>query len=275
MSTLLHRLLEGRERAMQMDAYRRLGTLEHPGDVVRRHILLDPKEHRGPLARGQPIYRRPQLLQHLLPAQLVYRIVDRRRLPVEDRVGPVIVVVANPEVPPLVLPLVVQTEVDQDPIEPGRELGPSAKAPRARVEPDEGILREIARVLGVPENGPGEAVRSLLIARHEELERRLVPPGHALAERFVRWLQSPVAPSPYTLSLPTVRRQVFLAITDSARRAPGRADPAEGRGGRHSDPGRPRAAHAGRPRARAGPDGHHGCLAGAPADPGEHPAGLA
>src|SRR5262245_35230594 len=208
MSALLHSLLQGRERAVQMDAHGRLGALEHPGDVVRGHVLLNPQENRRPLARSQAIDRRSQCLQRFLPAQLVDRIADRRRLPVEDRLASVVVVILNPELPPLVLALVVQTQVDQDPIEPRRELRATTKAPGHLVEPDEGLLRHVPCVLGVAEDGPGEAICPLLIARHEEVEGRLVSPGHALTERFVCWLHSPGVPSPFTLSLPTVPRQV-------------------------------------------------------------------
>src|SRR5262249_34450921 len=208
MSALLHRLLQSRERAVQMGAHGRLGALEHPGDVVPGHVLLNPQEHRGPLARGQPIDRRPQRLQCFLPAQLIDRIVDRRRLPVEDRLVSVVVLVSNPELPPLVLALVVQTQIDQDSIEPRREFRAPAKTAGRLVEPDERLLRDVPRVLGVAKDGPGETIRPLLIARYEEVEGLLVSPGHALTERFVRWLHSPGAPSSFTLSLPTVPRQV-------------------------------------------------------------------
>src|SRR5215475_14424963 len=219
MSALLHGLLQSRERAVQVDTHGRLGALEHPGDIVRRHVLLNPEQYRRPLARSQSIDRRPQRLHRLLPAQLVYRIVDRRRLPVEDRLAALLVVVTQPEPPPLVLALVVQTQVDEDPIEPCRELRSPTKAPRHLVQPDEGLLRDVARVVGVPEDGPGETIRSLLIARDEELERRLVSSSHALTERFVRGLHSPGIPFPFTLSLPAVSRQALPVATDSARRA--------------------------------------------------------
>src|SRR5262249_61535500 len=104
MSALLHRLLQSRERAVQVDTHGRLGALELPGDIVRRHVLLNPEQYRRPLARSQSVDRRPQRLHRLLPAQLVYRIVDRRRLPVEDRLA-ALLVVTDPEPPPLVLAL--------------------------------------------------------------------------------------------------------------------------------------------------------------------------
>src|SRR5207245_5348803 len=96
--------------------------------------------------------------------------------------------------------------------------------------------RDVAGILRVTEHRPGEAVCTLLVARHEEIEGRLVPLGHALTERFVRWLHSPVVPSPFTLSLPTARRQVSLTTDRSVHRVPARADPPEARAGRHAAP---------------------------------------
>src|SRR6266446_3613869 len=217
MSALLHRLLEGRQRAVQMDAHGRLGTLEHLGDLVGRQVLLDPEQYRGPLARREPVHRCAQFLHSPLPAELVHGVGDRRRLPLEDRIGAVVAFVAHPELPPAMLALVVQAEVDEDTVEPGRELRPPAEAPGRLVEADERLLREVARILGVAEHGPGEAVRPLLVASHEEVERRLVPLGHALAERLVRWLHSAVVPSSFTLSLPTPRPQASPYCRTSRR----------------------------------------------------------
>src|SRR2546428_1319 len=56
MSALLHCLLEGRQRSVQMDAHGRLGTLEHLGDLVGRQVLLDPEQYGGPLTRRQPVH---------------------------------------------------------------------------------------------------------------------------------------------------------------------------------------------------------------------------
>src|SRR5207245_2312931 len=100
--------------------------------------------------------------------------------------------------------------------------------------------RDVAGILRVTEHRPGEAVCTLLVARHEEIEGRLVPLGHALTERFVRWLHSPVVPSPFTLSLPTARRQVSLTTDRSVHRVPARAADRgrlhEARVGRHDSP---------------------------------------
>src|SRR5439155_22767294 len=110
------------------------------------------------------------------------------------------------------LPILVQAEVDQDPVEPGRELRPPAEAPGRLVQSDERVLGEVACILGVTEDGPGETVRPLLVARHGEIERGLVPLGHTRAERFVRWLHSAVVPSSFTLSLLTPRPQGPLTL---------------------------------------------------------------
>src|SRR5437867_4241668 len=212
MSALLHRLLEGRQRAVQVDAHGRLGTLEHLGDLVGRHVLLHPEQDRGPLARRELVHRRGQLLHRPLPAQLVHSVDDRCRLPLEEWIVAVVTFVARPELPPAMLALVVQAEVDQDPVEPGRELRPPAEAPGRLVQSDERVLGEVACILGVTEDGPGETVRPLLVARHEEIERGLVPLGHTRAERFVRWLHSAVVPSSFTLSLLTPRPQGPLTL---------------------------------------------------------------
>src|SRR5262245_56386136 len=200
-SALLHRLLQGRERTVQVDSHGRLRALEHPGDIVGRHVFLHPEEHGSTLARSQSIHRGAQVLHRPLRAQLLGRVGDRRRLPLEDRLV-LVAVVTRPHLPPAILALVVEAEVDQDPVEPGRELRPPAEAPGRLEETDERLLRDVARVLAVAQHRPGEAIRPLLVARHEEVERRLVPPGHALAERLVRWLHPAVVLSAPTWSIP-------------------------------------------------------------------------
>src|SRR4030095_2383202 len=130
--------------------------------------------------------------------------------PLEEWLAPLVTVVTRPQLPPAMLALVVETEVDQDPVEPGRELRPAAEAPGRLEEADERLLRDVPGVLAVAQDGPGEAVRPLLVARHEEVERRLVPPGHALAERLVRWLHSAVVLSAPTSSLPAPGPQAPL-----------------------------------------------------------------
>src|SRR5262245_9308260 len=205
-SALLHRLLQGRERTVQVDAHGRLGALEYLGDVVRRHVLLHPEQHGGPLTRGQSIHRGAQVLHCSLVGELVDGVGDGRRLPVEDRLT-LVVIIARPQLPPAILPFVVEAKVDQDPVEPGGELRPAAEAPGRLVKADEGLLRDVARVLVVAQDGPSEAVRPLLVARHQEVERRLVPLGHALAERLVGWLHPAVVLSAPTWSLPALGPQ--------------------------------------------------------------------
>src|SRR5437763_1103057 len=210
-SARLHRLLECPQRPVQVHAHRRLRALQHRGDLRGRELLLHLEDHRRALLAREPVHRRPERGQRPLPAEGVDGVGERGRLAVEERLARVrIRLVARPEAPAPALPAVVQAQVDQDPVEPGREFRAPGEARRGLVEPDERLLRQIARVLGVPEDGPGEPVRAFLVSRDEEVERRLVSIGHTLAKHFIGRLHAPRVLAP-TFPLLTPTPQVAQA----------------------------------------------------------------
>src|SRR5439155_4821841 len=197
---------------------RRLRALQHRGDLRGRELLLHLENHRRALLGREPVHSRPDLRNRPLPAEGVDGCGEWSRLTVGERLARVrIRLVAKPETPAPALPAVVQAEVDQDPVEPGRELRAPGEARRGLVEPDEGLLRQVARVLGVPEDGPGEPVRAFLVPRDEEVERGLVSISHALAKHFIGRLHAPRVLAP-TFPLLTATPQGAQA---SGARAPG------------------------------------------------------
>jgi hypothetical protein len=94
----------------------------------------------------------------------------------------------------------VETEIDEDPVEPGRESRAPLEAARALVETDEGVLGQIPRVLGVPQDRPRDAVGALLVSRHQNVEGRVVTVGHSLTQRFIGRLR--VVPAHCPLIVP-------------------------------------------------------------------------
>src|SRR5207247_1708688 len=115
------------------------------------------------------------------------------RLAVEEwlvRLG--IALVTHPELPAPMLAPLIEAQVDDDAVEPGRELRAAVEAPRRLEDPDEGLLRQVARVLGVSHDGPCEPVRAPLVARDEGVKRRLVALGRAPAQHLVRELHAAI-----------------------------------------------------------------------------------
>src|SRR5439155_565867 len=97
-----------------------------------------------------------------------------------------------PELPPPMLAPLIEAQVDDDAVEPGRELRAAVEAPRRLEDPDEGLLRQVACVLGVSHDGPCEPVRAPLVARDEGVKRRLVALGRAPAQHLVRELHAAI-----------------------------------------------------------------------------------
>src|SRR5439155_1018987 len=97
-----------------------------------------------------------------------------------------------PELPPPMLAPLIEAQVDDDAVEPGRELRAAVEAPRRLEDPDEGLLRQVACVLGVSHDGPCEPVRAPLVARDEGVKRRLVALGSAPAQHLVRELHAAI-----------------------------------------------------------------------------------
>src|SRR5207249_2327079 len=193
MSGRPHRLPERCERAVEVHPHRRLRALQHRRDLRRRQLLLYLKDHGRALLRREPAHGLPEPLQRPLPSDRVHGVVGGCRLAVEEwlvRLG--IALVTHPELPAPMLAPLIETQVDDDAVEPGRELRPAVEAPRRLEDPDEGLLRQVARVLGVSHDGPCEPVRASLVARDEGVKRRLVALGRAPAQHLVRELHAAI-----------------------------------------------------------------------------------
>ena len=83
---------------------------------------------------------------------------------------------------------VIQTEVDQDPIEPGRELRLAPEARGCPIHPEKRFLREVAGVLGVAQQRPRQPVRAPLVPGDQHVEGRLVLGRDPRQQRFIRCL---------------------------------------------------------------------------------------
>src|SRR5439155_1225449 len=118
--------------------------------------------------------------------------------------------VTHPELPAPMLAPLIETQVDDDAVEPGRELRAAVEAPRRLEDPDEGLLRQVARVLGVSHDGPCEPVRASLLARDEGVKRRLVAGLAILVEL------PPVLPevAPVLADVPRVLSDVLAISTN-------------------------------------------------------------
>src|SRR5205809_1519153 len=193
MSGRPHRLPERCERAVEVHPHRCLRALQHRRDLRRRQLLLYLKDHGRALLRREPAHGLPEPLQRPLPSDRVHGVVGGCRLAVEEwlvRLG--IALVTYPELPPPMLAPLIETQVDDDAVEPGRELRAAVEAPRRLEDPDEGLLRQVARVFGVPHDRPCEPVRAPLVARDEGVKCRLVALGRAPAEHLVRELHAAI-----------------------------------------------------------------------------------
>src|SRR5256712_2922146 len=193
MSGRPHRLPERCERAVEVHPRGRLRRLRPRGELRRGQLFLHLKDHGRRLLRREPAHGLPELLQRPLPSDRVHGVVGGCRLAVEVwlvRLG--IALVTHPELPPPMLAPLIETQVDDDAVEPGRELRAAVEAPRRLEDPDEGLLRQVARVFGVPHDRPCEPVRAPLVARDEGVKCRLVALGRAPAEHLVRELHAAI-----------------------------------------------------------------------------------
>src|SRR5207247_5766243 len=193
MSGRPHRLPERCERAVEVHPHRCLRALQHRRDLRPRQLLLYLKDHGRALLRREPAHGLPEPVQRPLPSDRVHGVVGGCRLAVEEwlvRLGSALV--TYPELPPPMLAPLIETQVDDDAVEPGRELRAAVEAPRRLEDPDEGLLRQVARVFGVPHDRPCEPVRAPLVARDEGVKCRLVALGRAPAQHLVRELHAAI-----------------------------------------------------------------------------------
>jgi len=111
-------------------------------------------------------------------------------------IGPVGARIAPADEPPPAAPapLLVQAAIDQDPVEPRREL----RLPRERagrfVEADERFLRAIPGVLAIAQHRPGDPVGPLLVALHQEIEGSRFSLGDRTAQLFIARLHGRLSP---------------------------------------------------------------------------------
>ena len=145
------------------------------------------QDQHGSLLRREPSGGVPHARERALTSQALDGIHAERRLLLERRWDVVARALLTSEhlVPPAVLAAMVETEIDEQPVEPRREPGTPAKAARRLPEPDERLLREVPRVLAVTQDRPGEPEGSLLVALHEQVEGGLLAAHDPLAEDFI------------------------------------------------------------------------------------------
>src|SRR5215467_3710235 len=99
--------------------------MEHLRDLLRRQLFATLEEHGRPLLRGKLLDRLPEPAH---PAFLYHGVgwIDEGRpdlLHGRGRPGPFVLrAPADQLSPPLPLPRLVEAAIDQDPVEPGREL---------------------------------------------------------------------------------------------------------------------------------------------------------
>src|SRR6185436_8895675 len=134
-----------------MDAHRGFGAIEHARDFLRGEIFFDLKHQRRALLRRQTPQGLPRLRHQLLPRDASRGIVlGWSRLPLENVVARGTRLGREPApLPALPPPTMVETEVDENAVEPRRELRATIEARGALEEPQECFLREVLRVVGV------------------------------------------------------------------------------------------------------------------------------
>src|SRR5437899_5314873 len=170
-----------------MHSHRRFRQVKHRRDLLGGELLAALEEHGRPLLRGELLDRLPDLAHVSLRPHGLDGIDERRRLPLDGIALTLLGTAAPAEEPPPSPPsaLMIQTAVDEDAVEPGRELRLPREGPRRLVQADERFLGAILGVFPVAHDGPGDAIRPLLVALHEVVEGSPVPVRDSLAERFI------------------------------------------------------------------------------------------
>src|SRR5277367_3580735 len=175
---------------MHVYSGRGLRALQHFADFAAGESLLRLQQYRSPLLRRKLVERGPKPADRLLQHRLALGAGFTRRRIESVFVG--IVAARSFErrepPPPSVAPLMVDAQVDQDPVEPGREARAPVEAAGRFVEPDKGVLRDVARVGFVAENGRREPVGASLMAVDHELKCVRIAGGDSLAKFFIRRL---------------------------------------------------------------------------------------
>src|SRR6476659_3295403 len=128
-----------------MDAHRGFGAIEYARDLLRGKILLDLKHQRRALLRRQTRQGLPRLRHQLLPRDASRGVVlGRSRLPLENVVASRTRLGREPAPQPaLAPPTVVETEVDENAMEPRREFRAAIETRGALEEPQERFLRKV------------------------------------------------------------------------------------------------------------------------------------
>src|SRR5713226_4285561 len=171
-----------------MNPHRRFRQVEHPRDLLGGELLPTLEEHGRPLLRGELLDRLPDLAHVSLRPHGLGGIHERRRVPLDGIAALALLARASPAHEPTPSPapaLMVKAAVDEDPVEPGGELRLPREGPRRLVQTNEGFLGAILGVFSIAHDGPGDAIRPLLVALHEVVEGSPVPFRDSLAERFI------------------------------------------------------------------------------------------
>src|SRR6185295_8740791 len=85
--------------------------------------------------------------------------------------------------PPPASATVIETEVDENAIEPRREARLAPEPVSRLIDPQECFLGHIARILCIAEHRPGQPIRARLIPLDQLVEGALLPRRHPRAER--------------------------------------------------------------------------------------------
>src|SRR5712692_5127765 len=170
-----------------MHSHRRFRQVKHRRDLLGGELLAALEEHGRPLLRGELLDGLPDLVHVSLRTQGLGGIHERRRQPLDGIALTLLATPAPAEEPPPSPPpaLMVQTAVDEDAVEPRRELRLPREGPRRLVQADERFLGAILGVFPVAHDGPGDAIRPLLVALHEVVEGSPIPVRDSLAQRFI------------------------------------------------------------------------------------------
>src|SRR5712691_492357 len=171
-----------------MNPHRRFRQVEHHSDLLGRELLPTLEEHGRSLLRGELLDLLPDLAHVSLRPHRLGGIHERRRVPLDGIAALALLARAAPAHEPTPSPapaLMVQAAVDEDAVEPGGELRLPREGPRRLVQANERFLGAILGVFSVAHDGPGDAIRPLLVALHEVVEGSPVPFRDSLAERFI------------------------------------------------------------------------------------------
>jgi hypothetical protein len=201
---------------MNVDARRILRTIENLRNLAAGEPFLYLEEH-GSALIGRKLFKRLGEASGRLPADrgdirpgLGRRRLDSRFVRVVARTGK-----RQQFAPPFPSPLVVDTQVDQHAVKPGRKARAAVESIGRLKQTDKGVLRDIAGVGFIAEDRAGKAVGARLMAFDQLLERLAVVLRDSCAQFLIRKLLQAASPGGRP-----VARLAFLSEGSSATAQP-------------------------------------------------------